>query len=198
MGVERLLPTKRLVELALLLGWHSALLVATQHHGQHHTAAAQAATTSHVKLFTIYDQQEELWDNASTHHAANLMGIINARLRPTWRWANQLRTNPSTQFNFTSIERSFHKHGVASFLDIEDMTWLRQLCGVQSNWQTNLDAVLSQAKPHLDSGAVIGVFLGDELACSGVRVENITHVASWVKLKLSSLGHPNALLYCIV
>ena len=66
--------------------------------------------------------------------------------------------------------------------------------GLLDGWKTNLSTVLAAAAPHLRSGALAGIFLGDERCCSGIPFTNVTAVADAVKLFLNHTAS-TALVY---
>jgi len=47
-------------------------------------------------------------------------------------------------------------------------------CGVRPGWQAPLAGVLLKLKPDIASGALMGVFLGDEPMLAGISAANIT------------------------
>ena len=60
--------------------------------------------------------------------------------------------------------------------------------GLSPGWRANLSAVLTEAMPHLASGAILGVFLGDETMCDGVPAANFSAVANTIKQQIASTG----------
>eukprot|EP01050_Picozoa_sp_SAG11_P006274 SAG11_NODE_480_length_9107_cov_7.433171_2_plen_1065_part_00 len=58
--------------------------------------------------------------------------------------------------------------------------------GLRSNWRRDLSWTLDAAMPHLQSGAISGIFLGDEPCCSGAAsFENLSSVAAFAKARLA-------------
>jgi hypothetical protein len=66
--------------------------------------------------------------------------------------------------------------------------------GLLDGWEQSLSSALIAAEPHLRSGALAGIFLGDERCCSGIPFTNVTAVADAVKSFLNRTA-PNALVY---
>ena len=62
-------------------------------------------------------------------------------------------------------------------------------------WQDRITSTLVAASTRIASGAVAGLFLGDEIVCGGMPVENLTAVAAFCKKKLMQMGHTKALVY---
>ena len=61
--------------------------------------------------------------------------------------------------------------------------------GLRADWERDLSWTLEQAMPHLRSGVIVGVFLGDEPCCSGAAsAENMSTVASFVQSRLAGTG----------
>ena len=95
------------------------------------------------------------------------------------------------------------KYGMKGFLSIQNSgiwappaTGYQNLneTGLQDGWLQNLTAVLTAAEPHLRSGTLAGIFLGDERCCSGIPFSNVTSVADAVKRSLQRTA-PHALVY---
>eukprot|EP00463_Aulacantha_scolymantha_P002486 TRINITY_DN3237_c0_g1_i1.p1 TRINITY_DN3237_c0_g1~~TRINITY_DN3237_c0_g1_i1.p1 ORF type:complete len:227 (-),score=14.73 TRINITY_DN3237_c0_g1_i1:2-682(-) len=63
--------------------------------------------------------------------------------------------------------------------------------GLFPNWLTVVDNFISEIKPDIQNGTFIGVFMGDEICCSGVPLSNLTSVADYLR---TGLG-PTAILY---
>ena len=47
---------------------------------------------------------------------------------------------------------------------------------------------------RLATGAVAGLFLGDEIVCGGVPVRNLSAVADFCKQQLTAAGHADSLV----
>lgn len=60
-----------------------------------------------------------------------------------------------------------------------------------ANWESAVDEFCNQLTPLIANGTVVGVFLGDEIVCSGVPLENLTSVADRLRKNLG----PNVALY---
>ena len=89
---------------------------------------------------------------------------------------------------------------MASFLDIEGLVWNRSLypavpAFTAHDYQQVISAVVSAAAPLLKSGAVAGLFLGDEICCSGTSPKNLATVASFCRAQLTAAGHAEAHVY---
>ena len=67
--------------------------------------------------------------------------------------------------------------------------------GLQANWQEAMAAQLGSALPLFKSGAVVGVFLGDEIMCSKIPFSNYSAVATATRKWLIDSGVPGALIY---
>jgi len=61
-----------------------------------------------------------------------------------------------------------------------------QGAGLRSGWERDLGWTLDKAMPAIKSGAVVGVFLGDEPCCSGsASAANLSTVAAFIKARLA-------------
>jgi hypothetical protein len=67
--------------------------------------------------------------------------------------------------------------------------------GLAPHWQTALARQLVPALPLFKSGAIAGVFLGDEMLCSKVPFSNYSAVATAVRKWLTDSGLEKSLLY---
>jgi hypothetical protein len=122
-------------------------------------------------------------------------GIVNVRLNvfPA--------RNASGAYNFSSITAAFDAYNMSSFIGVEDIWHGRsESCAARGNcvapgWQAALRDIVAAASPHLASGAVAGLFLGDEIVCGGIPASNLSAVAAGAKHALRSAGHPLALVY---
>ena len=68
--------------------------------------------------------------------------------------------------------------------------------GLEPTWEAALAQSLAKAKPHLQSKALAGIFLGDERSCGGIPFSNVTAVADAVKAFLRQHA-PSALVYLL-
>ena len=102
---------------------------------------------------------------------------------------------PALQFNFSSIDDSFAKYNMSSFLGVTDVGVWRGRSGVLPGWQANIAAAVKAASSRLASGVVGGLFLGDEIVCGGMPVSNLSAVAAFCKQQLTAAGHAHALVY---
>ena len=117
-------------------------------------------------------------------------GIINVRLNvfPASR-------TPGA-YNFSSITAAFKAYNMSSFVDVENVIWHgRSASSLVPGWEATLRDIVTAASPHLASGAVAGLFLGDEIVCGGVPASNLSAVAAGAKHALRSAGHSSALVY---
>jgi hypothetical protein len=64
--------------------------------------------------------------------------------------------------------------------------------GLRPGWDVDMMAELAKAMPHILSGKVVGIFLGDEPGSNGVPFANISTVANFVKAKIA---HTAAFVY---
>ena len=94
---------------------------------------------------------------------------------------------------------------VSGFLSLQDCTngiWdydsARKglnLTGLAADWRSELTAHLQSALPLFHSGALMGVFLGDEMMCSKIPFSNYSAVASAVRQWLSNASLEEVLIY---
>jgi hypothetical protein len=63
-------------------------------------------------------------------------------------------------------------------------------CRLFPGWEADLKLFVAAATPHVDSGCVSGIFLGDELVCGGLPYADLATVAAQLKSEL-----PHAWLY---
>jgi hypothetical protein len=145
------------------------------------TFATSATPEVHVKIFSIYGDDP-----------AGQQGIVNVRLnvQPYTGTA----AAPGMEFNWSSIDDSHSKYNMSSFIDISNLVWQGR-SGVQPGWQANIAATVQAAHSRLAGAVVAGVFLGDEIVCGGVHVENLTAVAAFCKQQLVSIGARHGLVY---
>ena len=133
----------------------------------------------HLRIFSFYGDDP-----------VGQQGIVNVRLN------NEDFPGNVGHFNFSSIDASFAKN-MSSFIDIggyNNMVW-KGHSGVLPGWQDRVTSTLIAASSRIASGAVVGLFLGDEIVCSGMPVENLTAVAAFCKKKLTQMGYTQALVY---
>ena len=67
--------------------------------------------------------------------------------------------NAKVGYNFSAIEAAHKQDGVTTFLDVDFIWKGRSYLNV--GWEASLTDLVSAAVPHLRSGAVTGLFLGD-------------------------------------
>lgn len=70
-----------------------------------------------------------------------------------------------------------------------------QELGHAADWRSELTAHLQSALPLFHSGALVGVFLGDEMMCSKIPFSNYSAVASAVRQWLSNASLEEVLIY---
>ena len=164
--------------------------------------------------------------NEQQHDPAGQQGIVNVRLNVQpysgcfycgLKFNCGLKPGCALDWNFSSIDDSFSKFNMSSFIDIsqDDSVWFGR-SGVAKNWKANIAATVKAASSRLATGAVAGLFLGapplrlrallphvgaracshsaepcagDEIVCGGVSEENMTAVAAWGKQQLVAAGH---------
>jgi hypothetical protein len=94
---------------------------------------------------------------------------------------------------------------VPGFLSLEDCTnsiWdyssARKdlnLTGLEPKWRSELTTYLQSALPLFHSGALVGVFLGDEMMCSKIPFSNYSAVAGAVRQWLNAASLKDVLIY---
>jgi hypothetical protein len=100
-----------------------------------------------------------------------------------------------TEQNISKISASFEKYKYKSFFELPDSgasggmkgspVWIRgKQGGLNSTWKAFLSSAMDRVVPLVKSGAVIGVFLGDEVICSGISVDNVTLVAEYIRSRI--------------
>jgi hypothetical protein len=102
--------------------------------------------------------------------------------------------------NFTDVLAGHRQFGMSSFLDVEQLVWNRSSYPARPAFPTSdhkemVRAVVSAASPLLKSGAVRGLFLGDELSCTGTTPEDLAVVANDCHTQLQAAGHAEAEVY---
>ena len=92
--------------------------------------------------------------------------------------------------------------GFLSLEDCENSIWDYasaskglNLTGLLPRWRAELTAQLQAALPLFRSGALAGVFLGDEMMCSKIPYSNYSAVASATRQWLRANGLADALIY---
>ena len=140
---------------------------------------AEVRSPHNITIFTIYGSDA---DPAAELRAAG----INTQLGGP---------SGSAQggFNFTAVENNYAEHGLATFVDIAGIWSGRS--GLISDWQPTVTALIDATVPHFASGAVTGIFMGDEITCDGVPVSNLTAAANFIKASLRRVGHGQVYVY---
>ena len=102
-----------------------------------------------------------------------------------------------------ALVEAHEQYGMKGFLSVQNVgVWKavttghhnQNETGLEPCWRANLTSVLTTATPHLQSGAVAGIFLGDERCCSGIPFSNVSSVAGAVRAFLDRVA-PHALVY---
>jgi hypothetical protein len=123
----------------------------------------------HVKIFSFYSNATYYYPNQSRHYdeARAQKGIANYRLIQY--------CNTSGCSNASDIQQTFERDGMRSFLYVDffmracgnypDYVINASICGLSPGWQLKIAVSLTALKAELASGALAGVFLGDEVWC---------------------------------
>jgi hypothetical protein len=128
-----------------------------------YNAMSNGARDTHSNLVT----NEHIGMLVDWHQASGVRGLLDVH-RPGNVTHAKLFTRPSS-FNFS-------RPGL-------------QGGGLRADWQRDLSWTLDTAMPHLKSGIISGIFLGDEPCCSGsASAENLSSVAAFAKTKLAGTG----------
>ena len=106
-----------------------------------------------------------------------------------------------TEQNITTITEAFREYNMTFFWAIPGSgisggkpmgVWVRgKHGGLNATWRQFMSRALDQVVPLIKSGAVIGVYLGDEVVCSGVSADDVTQVAEYTRSRIG----PTALIY---
>ena len=156
-----------------------ALLALPQCHPTTTTPSSTRAAANNVSIFAIYGSGAD----PATLRAAGINTILGG--------APKLADG----YNFTSIKDDHARLGMATFVDVSFIWHGRS--GLAPGWQAGLAELVQSAAASgvLSSGAVTGLFLGDEICCDGVPVANLSAAASFAKAQLRKVGHGEALVY---
>lgn len=146
--------------------------------------AAATAAAPHLKMFSMYDDDP-----------SGQQGIVNVRLN-VLPYSGSSASPGGITFNFSSIDHGYSAYNMSSFVDLaaNGFVWVGRT-GLAAGWQRNIAATVQAARSRLVSGAVAGLFLGDEVVCGGVHVENLTAVAAYSKQQLLVAGVGHGLVY---
>jgi hypothetical protein len=156
----------------------------------------------HLRYFSFYS-------HGNLHDRGDLIaqrGIVNVRLGhdasldPRRAWFRRRKPSGRVDTNFTDVVWGYERYGMASFLDVEALVWNRTLYPAVPAFPTNdyrqmIATVVKDAAHLLSSGAVRGLFLGDELCCTGTSPEDLASVASFCRQQLQAFGHGDAEVY---
>eukprot|EP01047_Picozoa_sp_COSAG01_P093517 COSAG01_NODE_24632_length_772_cov_1.537890_1_plen_222_part_01 len=146
--------------------------------------AAATAAAPHLKMFSMYDDDP-----------SGQQGIVNVRLN-VLPYSGSSASPGGITFNFSSIDHGYSAYNMSSFIDLaaNGFVWVDRK-GLAAGWQRNIAATVQAARSRLASGAVAGLFLGDEIVCGGVHVENLTAAAAYSKQQLVAAGVGHGLVY---
>ena len=191
----------RLQRRSLLLPAASTLLLALQLLAAGPGCAAPSLigrkrSDSHLRYFSFYSHGEVL---------AEQRGIVNVRLGhdahydPARSWWTRAASGDLAT-NFSDAVAGYKRFGMSSFLDVEELVWNRSLypavpAFLASDYEVSVRAVVSAASPLLRSGVIRGLFLGDELCCTGTAPDALAALASFCRAQLLAAGHGNAEVY---
>lgn len=148
-------------------------------------SSERRADGTHIKIFSFYGDDP-----------ARQVGIVNARM---WdKWPAPKSGNP-----YWDMDETFRSSGMGSFMQVDALLWLRagcnltgvgcpslnaSLCGLKPDWAASLTHAVRSAQPQLRSGAMVGIFLGDEIQCGGISASNVSAVAALSKRLLKENG----------
>eukprot|EP01051_Picozoa_sp_SAG22_P004669 SAG22_NODE_257_length_13543_cov_26.100417_7_plen_348_part_00 len=153
---------------------------------------------------------------AAAPPAANSHGALQylAPFNPDWELSLELG-HPAPTFqnlnfacNATMLAAAFAETKVPGFVSLEacfvpdggvwDYATARKGLngtGLVAGWERALAAVLEPALPLFGTGALVGVFLGDEMMCSKIPFSNYSAVAARTRSILDAAGFTKALIY---
>jgi parallel beta-helix repeat protein len=145
---------------------------------------------------------------AAPHRPHHLFAVCRGRaaFNPDWELAvemdHPLPTFQNANFgcNASLLGSAFAMTKVPAFISLQDCigtVWDYSPVhkGLQTNWKEAMAAQLGSALPLFKSGAVVGVFLGDEIMCSKIPFSNYSAVATATRKWLTDSGVPGALIY---
>ena len=85
--------------------------------------------------------------------------------------------NANFACNATMLGSAFSKTKVPGFISLQcACCWYGPGSSMDPNWKEQIAQQLGTALPHFRSGAVVGVFLGDEILCSKLPYSNYSAV----------------------
>ena len=135
-------------------------------------APAARQPGSHLRVMTFYGgTADELggWTNV-LRPAAGVADCANVTITETWGMKL-----------FVHLPGIFDKHRRQNTTGHP---------GLHPDWINVTDDFIASVKPHVASGCVLGVFMGDEVCCGGVPYLDMSVVAARLKA-----GLPDALIY---
>ena len=160
------------------------------------------SAASHLRFFSFYSHG----NLGNRGDLSAQRGIVNVRLGhdasfdPRRSWFTRKPADGPLTTNFSDVVFGYRQFGMASFLDIEQLVWNRSLYPAVPAFPTDdykqvISAVVAAAQPLLRLGIVRGLFLGDELCCSGTSPQNLTSVANFCRAELTAARHLTAEVY---
>ena len=163
---------------------------------------AACSTAKHLRYFSFYSHG----NLGNRGDLSAQRGIVNVRLGhdasfdPRRSWFARKPADRILTTNFSDVVFGYKQFGMASFLDIEQLVWNRSLYPATPAFPTDdyrqmISAVVAASEPLLRLGIVRGLFLGDELCCTGTSPQNLAEVANFCRAELTAAGHPNAEVY---
>lgn len=133
---------------------------------------AESHSVDHLELFTWYDfnvtQHGWSWATFDPHQLPQwLEAWAKWKIPGMWN-LEYLQFDDAVFWN-----RSCHA----------DTNWD---CGLRPGWQLALSNALETLQPHIEQGALRGIFLGDEPMLAGISSSNITAVADFIRARVGS------------
>ena len=171
------MPMRRTIKIAAAAAVAGSALAAGS---LHHPPAAHLSDgeLGHLEIMTFYDF------NATAQHGW-AVGTFDPYQLAEWRtaWAKW------KMHGMWNLE--YLTFGGAQFWDRSCEPSKNWSCGLRPGWEAALDAALKTLQPDLASGALTGVFLGDEPMLAGISAANITAAADFIRARVG----PKAKLY---
>ena len=138
------------------------------------------------------------------HHAGANVPQFLSMFNPDFDAAGQHSfANLGMSGSLDALVEAYEQYGMRGFLSVQHVGVWKAVAaghhnqnetGLMAGWRVNLTAALTAAVPHLRSGALAGIFLGDERCCSGIPFSNVTSVAAVVRSFLDGVA-PHSLVY---
>ena len=134
---------------------------------------SRASTRGHVKTLTFYDDDPEAQHSFAVGTDDNISKIADA-------WST------FSMKSFWAIPGSGVTGGMKG-----PPVWLRSEGKLNATWKEFMDASLDRVVPLIKEGAVLGVYLGDEVICSGITMDDVAKVAEHTRSRIGK----QALIY---